>query len=411
MKARWLLVSLLSLLFASTSAFAQSALPATVTPSSGSGSAQLFSVTATDAKGGSDVAEIVLNIMSNVVPGTSGWSAHECLLRYDLATDAIWLVPDAGGTWSGPVTARSGSTLSNSQCTVLAEGSSKQVSSNSAVASFLVTFTAGFAAAKQLYLEALDGGGSWSTNYQQQFGSFSVTATASPLFLSPVSGSGTNQVFAATYYDPNGGSQIAEADLYIMSNVAPGSVSGWSGHECIFQYDVAGNNIHQVIDAGGSYQGPITAGSNSTLANSQCTVFASASSAQVSGNTATVNFAVQFSGSGFTGAKQLYLGSQDTLGNWATNFQQQFGTWSIPAGQTDGPPSIPNSFTAGPPSLTCDNLSGTWFDADDFGNSIRWDLSQSGNSLSGTLSFDDYRDFGTRLDLLRHHNLPGRRKL
>ncbi len=373
---------------------AQAGFPSSVTPASGSGSAQLFSATYSDSNGGGDIAEGVLNIMSNVVPGTSGWSAHECLLRYDISTNAIWLVPDAGGTWSGPITAGTSATLSNSQCTVMAAGSSAQISGTTVTTKFLVTFTAAFVGSKQLYLEAEDVRGSWSTNYQQQFGSYTVTATASPLMLWPTSGSGTTQTFAATYYDPNGGARIAEADLYIMSNVAPGSVGGWSANECIFQYDIATNNIWQVIDGGGSYQGPITAGSSSYLSNSQCTIFAAGSSATVSGNTVQVNFSVNFTGASFVGAKQLYLGSEDTLGNWATNYQQLFGTWSIPSGQANGPPSIPNSFTAAAPSLTCDNISGTWFDADAFGNSIGWDLTQSGSTISGTLSFDDYRDFG-----------------
>ncbi|HZU32020.1 MAG TPA: hypothetical protein VFB79_12960, partial [Candidatus Angelobacter sp.] len=292
---------------------AQAAFPSSVTPNSGSGSAQLFTATYTDPNGGGDIAEGVLNIMSNVVPGTAGWSAHECLLRYDISTNAIWLVPDAGGAWSGPITAGTSSTLSNSQCTVMAAGSSAQISGTTVTTKFLVTFTAAFVGGKQLYLESEDARGSWSTNYQQQFGSYSVTATASPLMLWPTSGSGTTQTFAATYYDPNGGARIAEADLYIMSNVVPGVGSGWSANECIFQYDVATNNIWQVIDGGGSYQGPITAGSSSYLSNSQCTVFAAGSSATVSGNTVQVNFSVNFTGASFVGAKQLYLGSEDTL--------------------------------------------------------------------------------------------------
>lgn len=392
--------SILALLFAmafSMAASAQSAFPSGVTPSSGSGSAQLFTVTINDPNGGSDVAEAVLNIMSNVVPGTTGWSAHECLLRYDFATNAIWIVPDAGGAWSGPITAQTNGTLSNSQCIVRAAGSSAQVSGTTATAKFQVEFTATFAAPKQLYLEGEDVRGAWSTNFQQLFGNYSVTATASPLSLTPASGSGANQIFSATYYNPNGGTHIAEADLYIMSNVAPGSAGNWSGSECIFQYDVATNNIWQVVDAGGSYQGPITAGSQNILSNSQCTIFAEGSSAQVIGNTVKVNFAVNFTGAGFNGSKQLYLGSEDTLGNWATNFNQQFGSWSIPAGKANGPPSIPNSFTASAPSVTCDNISGQWFDADTVGNSIGWDLTQSGSTISGTLSFDDYRDFGAGL--------------
>src|SRR5581483_5935761 len=118
----------------------QAGFPSSVTPSSGSGSAQLFTATFTDSNGGGDIAEGVLNIMSNVVPGTAGWSAHECLLRYDISTNAIWLVPDAGGNWSGPITAGTSSTLSNSQGSVMTVGSSTQISGNTVTINFLVTF-------------------------------------------------------------------------------------------------------------------------------------------------------------------------------------------------------------------------------------------------------------------------------
>jgi hypothetical protein len=65
----------------------------------------------------------------------------------------------------------------------------------------------------------------------------------------------------------------------------------------------------------------------------------------------------------------------------------------------DGPglPSIPGSYTASAYSPTCSNISGQWIDYDNFGNSIGWDLNQSGNSVTGTMSFEDYRDLGAGL--------------
>lgn len=62
-----------------------------------------------------------------------------------------------------------------------------------------------------------------------------------------------------------------------------------------------------------------------------------------------------------------------------------------PPNQGDGPPSIPGSYTAPAYSPTCDNISGQWIDSDNFGNSVGWDLNQNGSSITGTLSFDDYR--------------------
>jgi hypothetical protein len=147
------------------------------------GSPQRFTATFKDPKGGSQIAEITLSIMSNnVLPGgRSRWSAHECLVRYDIATKAIWLVPDMGGTWgSQPMTAGSSSTFSNSQCTVMAAGSSAQTSGNTVTVNFELTFTAQFTGTKQLYMASEDVNGNWSANYQQQFASFTVAAARRP---------------------------------------------------------------------------------------------------------------------------------------------------------------------------------------------------------------------------------------
>jgi hypothetical protein len=147
------------------------------------GSAQTFTATLKDTIGGSQIAEVTLSIMSDdVIPGIrSRWSVNECLIRYDIAANAIWLVPDVGGTWgSHAITAGSSSTFSNSQCTVLASGSSAQISGNTVTVNLELKFTAEFAGTKQLYMASEDVNGNWSDNYQQSFGSFIVAATRTP---------------------------------------------------------------------------------------------------------------------------------------------------------------------------------------------------------------------------------------
>jgi hypothetical protein len=158
----------------------KSAVPVSVSPSSGSGSAQMFTATYQDPRGGSHIAKAALSVMGNNVRpgGKSGWSTNECLLRIDLAKNAIWLVPNMGGTWGyHPIVAGSSSTLSNSQCTVLASGSSARILGNTVTVSFEVKFAPDFAGEKQIYLQSADVDGKWSANYQQQFGSFTVAAS------------------------------------------------------------------------------------------------------------------------------------------------------------------------------------------------------------------------------------------
>jgi hypothetical protein len=160
----------------------KSAVPISVSPSSGSGSTQMFTATYQDLKGGPHIAKATLSVMKNNVRpgGQTGWSTNECLLRFDLAKNAIWLVPNMGGTWGyHPIVAGSSSTLSNSQCTVLASGSSARILDDTVTVSFEVKFAPDFAGEKQIYLQSADVDDKWSANYQQQFGSFTVAVPAS----------------------------------------------------------------------------------------------------------------------------------------------------------------------------------------------------------------------------------------
>jgi len=152
------------------------------TLSAGGGPSQIFTAMFEDPDGGSQIAEVTLSVMSNNVrPGAkSKWSANECLVRYDIADNAIWLVPDIGGTWgSHPIIAGSSTAFSNSQCTVLASGSSAHVTGNTVTVHVELKFTNAFAGVKQLYTSSKDVNENWSAS-QQQNGSFVAFAVKTP---------------------------------------------------------------------------------------------------------------------------------------------------------------------------------------------------------------------------------------
>jgi hypothetical protein len=143
-------------------------------------SPQMFTAVFHDPAGGSHIKEVTFSVMTDkTVPGgISRWSAHECLVRYDIATNAIWLVPDVGGTWgSHSIIAGSSTTFSNSQCTVMATGSSAQVSGDSVTINLELEFTPVFSGTKRIYLGCADVNDKWSDNYQKQFGEFTIRAT------------------------------------------------------------------------------------------------------------------------------------------------------------------------------------------------------------------------------------------
>jgi hypothetical protein len=143
----------------------------------------MLTATFEDPKGGSQIAEVVVSVMSNdsVPGGKSKWSRKECLVRYDLGSNAIWLVPNMGGTWGyHSATAGSSSPVSNSQCTVVAAGSSAEVSGNTVTVRLEMTFAPEYAGAKRIFLQSEDVKGAWNADYQKVYGSFTVAAAGMP---------------------------------------------------------------------------------------------------------------------------------------------------------------------------------------------------------------------------------------
>jgi hypothetical protein len=120
--------------------------PASVTPNTGSGSSQTFEFAFSDLNGATDIVSAQMDISAQLS------ATNACYFYYSRASNALYLANNAGA-WQGPVTVGGSGTLSNSQCTVNAGGSSVSASGITLTLSLAVTFTAGFIGAKNVYME------------------------------------------------------------------------------------------------------------------------------------------------------------------------------------------------------------------------------------------------------------------
>jgi hypothetical protein len=125
-----------------------------VTPASGSGASQTFSYVFSDPNGYTDLAAVQM-LVHSVLSGAGG-----CWIYYSRAANRFWLANDAGTAWLGPVTGGTGGSLSNSQCTLSAAGSSGSGSGNTLTVTIALSITSRFCGAKTNYMCAEDPAGS-----------------------------------------------------------------------------------------------------------------------------------------------------------------------------------------------------------------------------------------------------------
>lgn len=105
-------------------------------------------------EGVQNVKSLSISIINNHAPvSASGSFANACLLNLIIDSGVIQLVDDSGGAFL-TTTASVGTeqTLSNSQCTVLAGGSSVKTSTSSVTANVYLTFAESFHGAKKIYM-------------------------------------------------------------------------------------------------------------------------------------------------------------------------------------------------------------------------------------------------------------------
>jgi hypothetical protein len=129
-----------------------------VSPSSGSGASQVFSLTVTDSlTSNSGWAELLIN------NGFSGFGG--CYLHYDVAANVVYLHDDGNPNWFKSGVVGTGTPLSNNQCTLDVASSSVSTGGTAITLNLALSFAPPFAGSKVVY--SLGGSGAANSGWQQ----------------------------------------------------------------------------------------------------------------------------------------------------------------------------------------------------------------------------------------------------
>jgi hypothetical protein len=299
-----------------------------ISPNTGIGLAQTFTVQLADASGAADIASAAVRI------NTTNSASNGCSLSYDRAGGVFSLFQDATSSWLS-LAPGSGSSISNANCTLSGTGLGVSMSGNTLTMTLPLTFKAGFSGTKNIYISATDAGGlssNWVTagSWTPESGSYPPTVVS----LTPNAGTGSSQAFTLTLADPNGNADIGGANIIIN-----GSINGTNA--CFLSYSRAANTIYLFRDSDNSWQ-PLSPGAATTVSNANCTLAGTGFSITASGNSLILVLPFTFS-SAFLGTKNFYVTVIDQgqlSSGWVTA-----GTWTTGTGAA--PPTVsgvsPNS--------------------------------------------------------------------
>ena len=231
--------------------------PVSVSPSSGSGPVQNFTLQFTDSAGPTGATA---QVWFTAAFGTD--KSANCLISY--ASSQLSLLGDDGVTPSSATLGASGS-LANHQCSVNTGSATAVWSGSTLTMTVAMTFLPAFAGPLQswmdIYTPTADSG--WS-----QEGSWTVTAPpniVSVVSASPCCGAhGSAQTFVFKYADSSGSNNIQTAWAWFT----PANNSGNAAHSCQFYYSFPLNQWNLLDDTGTVWMSATA--SNVTLRNSQC---------------------------------------------------------------------------------------------------------------------------------------------
>lgn len=144
-----------------------------LSPMTGSGTTQAFTVAHRDDNGAADIAFAELRVLPN-----GGTAAEGCVAQYDRAIGKLKLLNDAGTGSAGLVTPGSGETAANSRCSLLGSGSHINSSGADLTVTYSLSFLPAFAGSRTVTATVRDEGG--ASGSLSGAGSWTIPDTVGP---------------------------------------------------------------------------------------------------------------------------------------------------------------------------------------------------------------------------------------
>ena len=212
-------------------------------------------------------------------------------LRYDAPQRNLYLRNGDNSGWLGPVTPGGTAKLDNGRAILDGQATSVSVASGVLTVRWGVTFKQSFSGRTyNLYSVAADQGTSASALPWLWKGAYSVSATPVPQAHTPALARavpGQSFTHIEKYFDADGASSIARADLLVASTTSPtGGV--------FVRYEANTNKLYLRDSANTRWLGGITPGTRTTVTNSGVTLNALGTQISGSGDTLTVRWALSY---------------------------------------------------------------------------------------------------------------------
>jgi hypothetical protein len=297
-----------------------------------------------DGNGASDIRTLRARIHS------IAQDANGCSVEVDRAAGVVRLRDDSGAGWTSGALG-SAAPLANSQCEVKPATVVLTAESTQVRLEFDVGFRAAFNGSRIVWTNAEDQSGLSSAWIQSGVFNVAIAVSQAPVALSvnPSTGSGPSLAVTLTVSDANGALDISTARLLINSQQ-----SAAGGCYIAFNRQLA--QISLAPDSGTGWNNA-TAGTATTLANSQCSVSAAGVLFAISGNQLIVSMQITFKAA-FNGAKLVWANGTDA--GALTGDSPLLGSFTVSVA-VNSPPS-PVSVTPAAGSGSSQAFTITWTD-------------------------------------------------
>ncbi len=288
-----------------------------VSPGAGSGLSQTFTFTFSDPNGWENLG--VVNILiNNFLDGR-----YACYLAYARPINVLYLVNDPGTALLPGLVLNGTGSVGNSQCTIYGSASSASGSGDTLTLILNLSFKPAYAGTKIIYVAARDGAGHNSGWRPMGVWIVPGAPATSPAVVGmmPQSGSGAGPATFTFHFSDSNGWQNPGVLNILINDYLDGR------HACYLAYSRPLGVLYLVNDPGNALLPELYLSTNTSVSNSQCTVYGAGSSAVASGNTLTLTLAISFNSS-FVGDRIIYMAARDVAErNWGW---QAMGRWRVP---------------------------------------------------------------------------------